>query len=148
MADLLENLVFQERDVVHFKNGIPGFDQFKRYVLVSVEEHKPFQWLVCVDNRSLRFALINPLCFRPDYNPRISKEQLEELEIENKADLTIFTIITLNTPIMKSTANLMGPLFVNIKKNLGKQIVLDDDSYSTREPLMRDSKTQTTPERH
>ncbi len=148
MADLLENLVFREEDVIHFKNGIPGFDQFNRYVLVTLEEHRPFQWLVCVENRLLRFALINPLCFRPDYNPRVSKEQFEDLEIEDKADLSMFAIITLNTPIMESTANLMGPLFINTKKKLGKQIVLDDDFYSTREPLVQDSKTKTYPKRH
>ncbi|MEW6041524.1 MAG: flagellar assembly protein FliW [Elusimicrobiota bacterium] len=138
MADLFANLVFQKEDIIFFNNGIPGFDNYKRYVLASVEEQKPFEWLICVDNKDIRFVVINPLLFKSDYDPKIDKSQIEDLEIKGKDDLLIFVIVTLAKKILESTANLMGPLFINVKKKVGKQIIVDDERYCTRERIIKD----------
>jgi flagellar assembly factor FliW len=37
---------------------------------------------------------------------------------------------------MESTANLMGPLFINIREKVGKQIIIENDAYSLRERII------------
>ncbi|MBD3316455.1 MAG: flagellar assembly protein FliW [Chitinivibrionales bacterium] len=136
MGDFFKDLVYAPDDVVTFPGGIPGFEDNKNYVLVQIPEYVPFEWLVCVDGTRLRFALINPLLFRPDYSPNITKEQLSELKIEKAEDVLLYAIVTIREDAAQSTANLIGPIVINRSRKLGKQIIIEDDRYSTQEKIL------------
>jgi flagellar assembly factor FliW len=137
MADMFENLVYAKEDVITFPDGIPGFEAFKQFVLVKVPEHDPFEWLVCITNVKLRFAVINPLIILPDYNPPVTKSQLASLKLEKPDDVRVYVLITLKDNLLESTANMIGPLFINPRKMIGKQIVVDSDKYSVQERVIR-----------
>ena len=137
MGDFYKNLVYSKEDVISFPSGIPGFEKNRSFVLVSIPEYAPFEWLVCVDGSPLRFAVINPLMFRADYEPRIEKEQLADLAIETPQDVLLFVIVTINENPLESTANLIGPIIINKTKRLGKQIIIEDDRYTTQELILR-----------
>ena len=137
MGDFFKDLVYSNDDIITFKSGIPGFEKAKQFVVVSIPEYAPFEWLVCTDGSRLRFAIINPLLFAPDYSPAMIREQLEDLDVNNPEDLLLYTIVTIRENPLESTANLVGPLMINRRKRLGKQIIIDDDRYSTQEPLIR-----------
>lgn len=122
--------------VILFPAGVPGFDDARKFIIYTFPEHEPFHWLECVDGNKIRFAIINPLLFRPDYAPRVSKEELATLGITDSKDLLMYVIVTLNQPLTDSTANLMGPLFINIKKQMGKQIIVENAAYSIREKII------------
>jgi flagellar assembly factor FliW len=137
MADFFKDLVYSKEDVLQFPAGIPGFETYKEFVIVTIPEYNPFEWLVCIDGSKLRFAVINPMLFNPDYAPAIVKEQLEDLQIENAEDILLFAIVTIRENPLESTANLIGPVVINKKKRIGKQVIIDDDRYSTQEPILR-----------
>jgi flagellar assembly factor FliW len=109
----------------------------KSFVLVTIPDYAPFEWLVCVDGSKLRFAIINPLLFLPDYTPSIIKEQLIDLGIEKPEDVLLYSIVTIHENPFKSTANLVGPIIVNKAKRLAKQIIVEDDRYTTQELILR-----------
>jgi flagellar assembly factor FliW len=136
MADFFSELVYSDADILTFPAGIPGFEEHTRYVLVHIADYAPFEWLVCVDGSRLRFAVINPLMFRPDYEPRISKEQLAELEIEKPEDVLLYCIVTIRDNPADSTANLVGPVVINKTRRIGKQIIIEDDRYSTQVKIL------------
>jgi flagellar assembly factor FliW len=137
MADFFSNLVYSKDDIISFPAGIPGFEKAREFVLASVPEYVPFEWLVCIDGSSLRFAIINPMLFRPDYTPAMVKEQLEELRIEKPEDVLLYCIVTIRENPLESTANLIGPIIINKKQRVGKQIIIDDDRYTTQELILR-----------
>ena len=137
MSDLFENLVYAKEDVITFPEGIPGFETHKKFVLVKVPEHEPFEWLVCITNVKLRFAVINPLVFMPDYDPPVTKSQMAPLQLEKPEEMLIYVIITLKDNLLDSTANMIGPLFVNPRKMIGRQVVIDSDKYSVQERVIR-----------
>ena len=137
MSDFFKNLVYSENDVISFPSGIPGFENNREFVIVTVPEYEPFQWLVCIDESHLRFAVINPLLFLPDYSPNMVKEQLEDLHIDKTEDILLYSIVTIRENPLDSTANLIGPIVINKNKRVGKQIIIDDDRYSTQEPILR-----------
>lgn len=137
MGDFFKNLVYANEDIITFNSGIPGFEQNKQFVIVSIPEYAPFEWLVCIDGSKLRFAIINPLLFEPNYDPKIIKEQLDDLAVETPEDLLMYVIVTIRENPLESTANLVGPIILNRRKKIGKQIIIDDDRYTTREPILR-----------
>lgn len=130
-------LPWTEDQVIRFPGGLPGFENARKFIIMSVPEHQPFHWMECVDEgNAIRFAIINPLSFRPDYQPKIKKEELAALNIGDPKELLLYVIVTLRTPLMESTANLMGPLFINIREKVGKQIIIENDAYSLRERII------------
>lgn len=139
MADFFENLVYSEEDLISFPGGIPGFESIKKYVVVKLPDYEPFEWLVAADGTKLRFAMINPMLCKPDYNPDIKKSHLDDLGIEKKEDVLLYTLVTIKENPAESTINLVGPIIINKSKKLGRQIILEDDKYSTRTPIMGES---------
>jgi flagellar assembly factor FliW len=137
MGDFFKDLVYSNNDILTFPAGIPGFEKNTQFVIVSIPEYVPFEWLVCIDGSQLRFAIINPLLFASDYAPKIIKEQIEDLTIEKPEDLLLYAIVTIRENPLESTANLSGPIIINRAKKLGKQVITDDDRYTTREPILR-----------
>lgn len=136
MTDFFENLVFSPEDVINFPSGIPGFEAYTRFVIVPMPECDPFSWLANIDGANLRFAIINPLIFIPDYSPKLSKDQLAELNINDLNDLVLYSIVTIGKNPIESTVNLAGPVIINKAAKLGKQILIDDDKYRTQHPII------------
>jgi flagellar assembly factor FliW len=130
-------VAWTEDQVIHFPAGLPGFEAAPRFIIMSLPEHQPFHWLESVDGHGIRFAIINPLAFRADYQPKLKKEDLASLGIKDPKDLLLYVIVTLKKPLTDSTANLMGPLFINIRDRVGKQIIIENDDYSLRERIIR-----------
>ena len=132
--DLLED------KIIHVPSGLFGFPDSKRYTLFEHKEGSPFLWLQSVDNGSLAFVLIDPLLVKPDYEIQISPQDMKELQLTDAPD-GIQTLVIVNvTPGERVglTANLLGPIVINVKKKLGKQIILSDNQYSLRHPLPTD----------
>jgi flagellar assembly factor FliW len=129
-------VTWTEDQVIRFPGGIPGFESARKFIILSVPQYEPFHWMECVDGVPVRFAIINPLTFRPEYQPKIRKSDLDSLNIQDPRELLLYVIVTLKQPLSESTANLMGPLFINIRERVGKQILIENDTYSLREPLL------------
>lgn len=137
MGDFFKELVYSKEDIITFPSGIPGFEKNKQFVVVTIPEYAPFEWLVCIDGTHLRFAILNPLLFEPEYAPNILKEHLGELAIGRAEDILLYVIVTIRDNPLESTANLIGPVVINRAKKIGKQIIIDDERYSTQEPILR-----------
>lgn len=136
MADFFKNLVYSKDDIITFSAGLPGFEKNKEFVVVQIPEYVPFEWLVCTDGTRLRFAIINPLMFMPEYAPRIDKIHLDELGIEKTEDILLYSIVTIKENPADSTANLAGPVLVNRSRRLGRQVIIDDERYTTQAPIL------------
>ena len=123
-------------DVITFPKGLPGFEHAKEFVIYSRPEHAPFHCMACVSDPDLQFILINPLHFQPTYDPRIPPHELRDLEVKDPRELLLYTLVTFAPELSDSTANLLGPIFINIRTRTGKQIVIDDERYSVRERIL------------
>lgn len=135
---VVDGIEYKEEDVILFSAGLPGFEQLKKFVISSRAEHAPFHWLHSVSEEKIRFILINPLHFRPDYAPNIRKEDLDSLGVERKEDLLLYVMVTLSSDIRNSTANMSGPILINIRRHVGMQVILDDQRFPVKEPILRD----------
>jgi len=111
-----------ERQKIQFPFGILGFEHLKWYVLLDASQ-APFYWLQSLEDPSVAFVMIDPLVFRPDYRLEVSKEELEEIQIQEDDDVLLFSIVTIPENHELMSANLQGPIVINRGAKLGRQSI-------------------------
>jgi flagellar assembly factor FliW len=118
-----------------FPSGLLGFPDWTRYVMLDHDTDAPFKWLHCMDEASLAFVVIDPALFNPNYQITISPEARIEVEGSETDGLSFLVILTIPSDDPSAvTANLRGPLLMNPRTRLCKQLVLTED-YPTRYPV-------------
>jgi flagellar assembly factor FliW len=127
-----------EEQVMTLVEGMLGFTECTRFVMMDDEIGEPFKWLQSLDVPALAFVVIDPAVILPSYHFSVKKEQIKALETENVEDLQVYVIVTMSSNILDVTVNLQGPLVVNRNNRVGHQIVLNDPNFSTRHPLFTD----------
>ncbi|HUU30052.1 MAG TPA: flagellar assembly protein FliW [archaeon] len=126
----------KKKDILTFPEGLVGFAACKRFFIYNKEQNMPFFWLHSMDDPKIAFVICDPLIFFPDYKVSVRKEELSILNINDQADLITCSIISISHNPFRMTANLQGPLVINTKNRLGKQLVLVDGNYTTRHMIM------------
>lgn len=130
----------QEKEVITFPQAIPGFPEEKEFVLLPLDEEGQFIVLQSVGNHQLAFVLSNPFTFFKEYDFTLEDHIVELLELESKEDIQVFSILTVQDPFEKTTANLQAPIVINRKKNIAKQVILNEPNYHTKHPLFKKNK--------
>jgi len=141
-------LVFDRNIVLEFPDGLVGFEDLKRYIIADVEECEPFQWLLSVDDPDLGLPILNatfvPVFTGPDGRSeyRLSKAELNGWPGEtDPEDLFVYLVVTLGTSAEEVTANLKAPLLIDVKRGIGKQIILTAGDCPVTYPLFREEQT-------
>ena len=119
--------------LIHFNNGLIGFESQKRFVLIKTEQNSPFQWLQSLDLPWLAFPTMDPWLFQPDYSPTISDVDCEEVDLQPADPRAILVIVTVprDRP-QQMTANLLGPVLINLRNRLARQIIVENEDYETQ----------------
>lgn len=122
--------------VITFPEGVLGFEDIREYVIIDFEDHEPFQWLVALDDPEVQFPIISPLLVKEDYSPSLARETVSQIGDFSDEDLLLYAIVTIRPGAIKVTADLKGPIIINQKTRLGKQIILDSDEYPLDHPVI------------
>lgn len=125
---------------IEFKNGIPGFENYKKFIVNDIENNKDFKSIVSVDDEYVGFIAVSPFTIINDYEFDINDEVINLLEIEKAEDVMVLGLVRLGKTVKESTVNLKAPIIINIKNNKGMQYIIQNDKYLTREPIIRGDK--------
>ena len=107
--------------------GFPGSRQF---FLKPHGDDSPFMWLQSLDDPKLAFVVVQPGIFLSDYTPPLQSFVLDELQVTPGSDPEVLVILTIPAgQPHEMTANLLGPVVVNVNKRLAKQVLLDPNRY-------------------
>lgn len=133
------SLDISEEEIFTFPSGLPGFESYRRYVILQQKEYDPFLFLQCVDNGELSFFLIDPFAIYPDYEVILdepAKQELQAEEGDSRPSVLVYAIVSIRDSLEKATLNLMAPVVLNMEKKIGKQLILHHSGYMTRHPLI------------
>ena len=120
-----------EKKIISFPMGIPGFEYLKRFILV---DYRPsVQWLHAVDDPDVAFIVVNPFLVFPDYSVNIKDDAEIFLGIKDASDTAVLAILTVKGNNI--TANLKAPLVMNTANFTAVQLILDDDRLSFQTPF-------------
>lgn len=121
--------------------GLFGFEKYTCYILEN-SEYEPFMWMHSEQEKNLSFLVIDPFLFRQDYEIDVDDESLRKIGIENPSDVTVMVIVTLPGDKGPVTANLQGPLIINKKTGVAKQVILGDSRWNTKHDILAESAKQ------
>ncbi len=131
-------LEYEEKAIIEIQEGMLGFSQHKRYLLIENEDIQPFKWLQSIDDRYVAFPVIDPRIVMSDYPLEISQEDVRNLGIELDCDLVTLVVAIIPEDPVRTTVNFKAPLLINHRRMIGKQIILTDSDYHTMQPLVSD----------
>jgi len=134
-------VTLQTEDVIDFPEGILGFNDLRKFVLLDDPNDEIFAWLQSCELPQIAFPVLEPELFAQSYPLSLTKHDLESLSLSAQGDvkprLRSFAIITIPEDPTQMTANLKAPVVINIEKRLARQIVLQDNSLAIREPIFQ-----------
>ncbi len=130
-------LEIDESSIVRMPKGPLGFEEYNEYCLIQHRPDTNFKWLQSVQEPALAFVVVDPSDFFTGYEIEISDADAESLHLSSSDDATVLTLITISDSGRDITANLAAPIVINSKELIGMQIVLQDNRYSVRQPIIQ-----------
>ncbi len=130
-------------EVVSFPEGLPGFADLRRMVLLGggrfpgsaeLEDHHSLFWLQDVDDPDVAFLTIVPWSAYPDYDIEIDPSDVDDAAAD---DLCVLSIVTVRREHggVQLTSNLLAPVVIDTATRVGRQIILDDGAWPVHAPL-------------
>jgi flagellar assembly factor FliW len=110
--------------LLHVPQGLVGFPELHRYVVLDHRPGSPFKWLLSLDDPELAFAVGNPGELVADYDPPL--ELAARLLETDPGEIAFFVIVTIPPDPTRMTVNLMAPVVVDMRTRRARQIVLDN----------------------
>jgi flagellar assembly factor FliW len=125
-----------ESKVITVLGGIIGFEHYTKFVILDFMKDSELRWLQSLNDQEVSFVICDPWYFFKDYNFELSDADQNELGIESLDDVLAVAISTIPADISKTTLNLISPIVINLKKMIGKQVILYNSSYSTNHRIV------------
>ncbi len=117
---------FDDGLIISFPDGIIGFEELKRFIIIEDEECKPFRWLISIDEPEVGFAILEPTLVVEDYYNRAGFDP---------GVYVLFVIVTLSRDVSKISVNLKAPIVIDSAKKLGRQVILENSEFEVKHPL-------------
>ncbi|HOV98949.1 MAG TPA: flagellar assembly protein FliW [Bacteroidota bacterium] len=124
---------YEKEHVLHFPEGLFGFEDLHKFILINDEQSEPFLWLVSLEDEQVSFPVLEPHALVPTYS----------LGTEDKGDTSLLVIVVLKNPLEESTVNMRSPIVIKNATQEGKQIVLENEEYPFYYPLFQQSTEST-----
>lgn len=135
-SEVLGPFTVAPADVLTFDDGVLGFPACRRFVLVPAGREGLY-WLQSVEQTALAFLLVDPFPLVAGYTLDLGAvEPGSELAAAAPADIVALTILTLPaTRAELPTANLQGPLVIDLRTRRGRQVVVSNGAFGLRHPV-------------
>ena len=106
--------------------------------LVYLPEQLPFLWARLDGPTPLHFVVVEPGNILGDYEPELFDEDATTLGLASPADALVLNIVNVQPGHpLEATVNLVGPVIINRRTGVGKQVVLANHGrFSARHPLL------------
>jgi flagellar assembly factor FliW len=123
-----------DSDIFQLTEGPVGFRSSTKFILLADQKVDGLYWLQSLDTHDLAFALVPPGEGLENYHVDVRSGDRSALALEPGEDPDIFLILNRNEAGVM-TVNLQGPMVFNLKKRVGRQLVLTSSRHSVRHPL-------------
>jgi flagellar assembly factor FliW len=120
---------------IDFVSPLPGFPDHRQFHLVSLDDSDQVFWLTAADDPELRFLVVPPPTFFPNYTPEIADDALAALGVDEAERLLLLLVVTAGETAREATANLLAPIVVDRVSRRAVQTVLTGSGLPVRAGL-------------
>ena len=124
----------EESSVYSFPHGIYGFEDVNAFAVFMHEENDvSFIYLQAVKTQLPCFLVFSPWDLAPDYEPKVSPDELNMLGVVSEQDLIFLTIATVPPENARQLSiNIKSPIVLNPINMTGRQVILLNEDYPVR----------------
>lgn len=123
-----ETVEFDEKSIITFPAGMPGFETCKRFKLIYEEGKPQVQFLQSLDRPEVLFSLGDPALLNLSYEVMLSDEEQKLLGSGAGDELAVAVIVYKDKKVGDKPdivkVNTLGPIILNVTKRLGMQKVI------------------------
>lgn len=127
----IKDLEVSENDIIHFKEGIPGFEDFKNYVLLQDDDMSFLMYLQSIDEEFPSFVVVDPYSVLQNYEPVLAQSDMDYFDCSGE-DLKFLLVTVLPKDLHDTVVNLKSPIVIDFKSNNAKQVILENKEYPIR----------------
>lgn len=127
-----------EDKIITFENGIIGFPDLKRFVLLHDEEKGTkvgLRFLQSIEEPAFALPMMDPLVVKPDYNPEVDDELLTSVGKLTPDNILVLVTATVPADLTRMSVNLQGPVIINVDERKACQIILEGGMYPVKFPV-------------
>lgn len=135
---LFGKIEIEDEKILTFPSGLVGMKPLKQFILLDNEQDYPFRWMQSLDDSSIAFLTLEPQVFHPDYRVALQQQEVEPIGITETTEVQVLCIVTICREPKTLTANLQGPLVINVEDRLGKQVILLENQYTPRHDILEE----------
>jgi len=131
-SDVIGPVTVTTADLWELPAGLYGFPECHGFALLPAGREGAF-WLQSTTHRGLAFLLVDPFVFFPGYEVDLSSADLARIGTAEPTEIIVLAIVTLpSTPHEAWSANLQGPVVLNVAARQGYQCIIANDRFGTR----------------
>ncbi|MBA3849960.1 MAG: flagellar assembly protein FliW [Opitutus sp.] len=122
--------------------GLIGFRDFTRAELLYLPDHLPFLWMKLgnLKGDSVHFVVLEPGGVLPSYTPELFDDDAANLDLHDGSEAMVLNIVTLEQQRpLEAKVNLIGPIIVNRRTKIGRQLVISNYSGYSAHHLLVDA---------
>ncbi|BDU74876.1 flagellar assembly protein FliW [Mesoterricola silvestris] len=123
---------------IGFPAGLIGFPELRRFELLEPSDAYPLKFLQPVEREDIHFVCIDVAAIKGDYQVPLSGEDASALAIEAPSEALVLALVVIPEDPRHMTANLAGPILINLRTRQGRQVVLNTEQFPLKFPVISD----------
>lgn len=134
-------LDYTDGTIFHFPYGLPGFEHERAFLFLKQPHTEPLLFLQSLSDPKLCFILLPILVIDENYKVNLDAEDLAALRLPAGRQPRIGEEILCAAIVStyaggQPTANLLAPVVVNLREQIGLQAIQTDTPYSHQHPIL------------
>jgi len=124
-----------QESVIRFPHGIVGFPGADRFCVLEVKPGSRFKLLQSTQRPDLAFVVTDPLLVDASYPVDMVHRLGTELGLDPDEPIAVAAIVCIPGAPKRPSANLLAPVAIGARTQIGVQVVLHDSPYQVRHAL-------------
>lgn len=127
-----------EDQILDFPEGIIGFPNERKFVLLPHNSSGFLAWLQSAESPAIALPVVSAHVFGNKYPDVAIEPSAAALGLGTNPDELAIVVVLSAPQAQPATVNLLAPIIVNVATHKGAQLILEGSRFSTRELFVRE----------
>jgi flagellar assembly factor FliW len=112
--------------IIEFPDGLPGFPNYRKFLMAQKPEERPFAWMKSVSTPELIFAVVDAYAWVKDFTLEVDDSILLDMGSLDPMDYAVYFILRIQKQNSRTMlqAKPNAPVLVNIRTRQARQVIV------------------------